>query len=109
MRVTRVNGKRSSPMMMGRILVKSSNKKELFIPNMGTSVIISLMNIAKHNGWWVVWTPFDAYQASYIGVNRIELNILRQANLWMIFENIKGGHSVQVLIARQEAEEILIA
>ena len=27
---------------------------------------------------------------------------------WAVFDNIKGGHNIQVLITRQEAEEILI-
>ena len=31
-----------------------------------------------------------------------------QANRWTVFDNIKGGHNIQVLITRQEAEEILI-
>ena len=46
---SRVNKKRSSPMMMGRILGKSSNKKEVFIAYTGTSVIILPVNIAKRN------------------------------------------------------------
>ena len=31
-----------------------------------------------------------------------------QANVWTVFDNIKGGHNIQVLITRQEAEETLI-
>ena len=47
-RVTRVNRKRSSPMMIGRILAKHSNKKEVFIADMGTSVII----LPDAMGWY---------------------------------------------------------
>ena len=36
--------------MMGRLLDKSSNKKDVFIANTGTSVIIIPVNIAKRNG-----------------------------------------------------------
>ena len=46
---SRVNKKRSSPMMMGKILGKSSNKKEVFIADTG-SIIILPVNIAKRNG-----------------------------------------------------------
>ena len=30
-----------------------------------------------------------------------------QANVWTVFDNIKGGHDMQVLVTRQEAVEIL--
>ena len=43
--------------MMGRIMGKKSNKREMFIADTGTSVIILPVNIAKRNG--VVWTPTD--------------------------------------------------
>ena len=36
----RVNKKRHSPVMMGKLLGKSSNKKEVFIADIGPSVII---------------------------------------------------------------------
>ena len=38
--VSSVNKRRSSPMMMGRILGRSNNKKELFVAETGTSVIM---------------------------------------------------------------------
>ena len=44
---SRVNKRRSSPMMMGRIMGRSSNKQELFIANTGISVIILPINIAR--------------------------------------------------------------
>ena len=44
-------------MMTGRILGKSSNKKEVFIADTETSVIILPVNIAKRNG--VIWTDMD--------------------------------------------------
>ena len=56
--VTRVNKKRSSLMMMGRILGRSNNKKGLFIADTGTSVIILPINIVKRNGG--IWTPIEA-------------------------------------------------
>ena len=55
--VSSVNKRRSSPMMMGRILGRSNNKKELFVADTGTSVIIPPINIAKHIG--VIWTYVD--------------------------------------------------
>ena len=51
-------------MMTGRILGKSSNKKEVFIADTGTSVTILPVNIAKHNG--VIWTPEDADKPAYV-------------------------------------------
>ena len=51
-------------MMTGRILEKSSNKKEVFIADTGTSVTILPVNIAKHNG--VIWTPEDADKPAYV-------------------------------------------
>ena len=53
--MNRVNKKRSSPVMMGRIMVKKTNKREMFISDTGTSVIFLPVNIAKRNG--VVWVP----------------------------------------------------
>ena len=38
----------------------------------------------------------------------VEVDVMGQANVWAVFDNIKGGHNIQVLITRQEAEEILI-
>ena len=38
----------------------------------------------------------------------VEVDLMGQANVWAVFDNIKGGHNIQVLITRQEAEEILI-
>ena len=64
------------------------------------------MKIAKRNG--VVWTPVDSDEPSYVGVTGVEVDILGQANVWTVFDNIKGGHNLQVLVARQQAEEILI-
>ena len=92
--------------MMGRILGKSSNKKEVFIADTGTSVTILPVNIAKHNG--VIWTPEDADEPAYVGVTAVEVDILGQANVWTVFDDIKGGHNLQALAVRQEAEEILI-
>ena len=53
----RVNKKRHSPVMMGRLLDKSSNKKDVFIADTSTSVIIIPVNLAKRNG--IVWTQTD--------------------------------------------------
>ena len=55
-----------------------------------------------------MWTPVDADEPAYVGVTGVELDILGQANVWTVFDNIKGGHKLQVLIARQKVEEILI-
>ena len=87
-------------MMMGRILGKMGNKKEMFIADTGTSVIILPVNIAKRNG--VVWTATDSDEPGYIGVTGVELDIIGQANICAIFDNIRGGHNVQVLVARQK-------
>ena len=54
---SRVNKRRSSPIMKGKILGRSSNKKEMFIAVTGTSVIMLPINIAKRNG--VIWTDMD--------------------------------------------------
>ena len=105
-RVGRFNRKRSSPMMMGRIMGKMGNKKEVFIADTGTSMIILPINIAKRNG--VVWTAVDSDEPGYVGVTGVELDIIGQANICTIFDNIKGCHNLQVLVARQEAEEILL-
>ena len=102
---SRVN-KKSSPMMMGRILGRTSNKKEVFIADTGTSIIILPVNIAKRNG--VVWTPVDSDEPSYVGVTGVEVDIQGQANVRTVFDNIKGGYNLQVQIARQKAEEICI-
>ena len=53
-RCYRVNKKRHSPVMMGRLLGKSSNKKEVFIADTGTIMIIIPVNMAKCKG--IVWT-----------------------------------------------------
>ena len=52
-----MNKKRHSPVMMGRLLDKSSNKKDVFITDTSTSVIIIPVKIAKRNG--IVWTQTD--------------------------------------------------
>ena len=49
-----------------------------------------------------MWTPVDADEPAYVGVTGIELDILGQANDWTVFDNIKGGHNLQALVARQE-------
>ena len=50
--------------MMGRLYFgKSSNKKEVFIADTGTSVIIIPVNIAKRNG--IVWTQTDSDEPGY--------------------------------------------
>ena len=105
-RVGRVNRKRSSPMMMGRIMGKWGNKKEVFIADTGTSVIILPINIARRNG--VTWEAVDPDEPSYVGVTGVDLDIVGQASICAVFDNIKGGHNMQVLVARQEAQEILI-
>ena len=64
------------------------------------------MNIVRRNG--IVWTQVDADEPLYVGVTGVEVNIMGQDNVCVVFDNIKGGHSLQVLVARQEAEEILI-
>ena len=104
----RVNKKRHSPVMMGRLLGKSSNKKkkEVFIADTGTSVIIIPVNIARRNG--IVWTQVDADEPSCAGVTGVEVDVMGKANVWAVFDNIKGGHNLQVLITRQEADGILI-
>ena len=102
----RVNKKRSSPMMIGGVLGRSSNKKEVFIADTGTSVIILPVNIAKCNG--EVWTPVEFDKPPYVRVTGFQVDIMGQANVWTVFDNIKGGHNLQVRVARQEAEEILI-
>ena len=104
--MSRVNRRRSNPMMMGRIMGKMGNKKEVFIADTGTSVIILPINIAKRNG--VAWTAVDSDEPGYVGVTGVELDIIGQANICTVFDNIKGGHNLQVLVARQEAEEILV-
>ena len=44
----------------------------------------------------------------YQGITDVEVNVMGQANVWEVFDNIKGGHNIQVLVTTQEAEEILI-
>ena len=85
-------------MMMGRILGKSSNKKEVFIAYTGTSVIILPVNIAKRNG--VVWTPVASDEPAYVGVKGVEVDIMGQANVWTVFDNIKGGHNPLMVLSR---------
>ena len=65
-RCYRVNKKRHSPVMMGRLLGKSSNKKEVFIADTGTIVIIIPVNMAKCKG--KVWTQTDPDEPLYAGV-----------------------------------------
>ena len=36
------------------------------------------------------------------------MDVIDQANICTVFDNIKGGRDLQVLVARQEAEEILV-
>ena len=67
-------------------------------------MIILPINIAKRNG--VVWTAVDSDEPGYVGVTGVDLDIVGQANIGAVFDNIKGGHNLQVLVARQEAEEI---
>ena len=62
----RVNKKRHSPVMMGRLLGRSSNKKEVFIADTGTSVIVLPVNIARRNG--ISWTKIHADKPKYSGV-----------------------------------------
>ena len=102
----RVNKKRHSPVMMGRLLGRSSNKKEVFIADTGTSVIILPVNIARRNG--ITWTQTDEDEPQYQGVTGVDVDVMGQANVWTIFDNVKGGHNMQVLVTRQEAEEILV-
>ena len=65
--------------MMGRLLGKSSNKKEVFIADTGTSVIIIPVIIAKRNG--IVWTQTDPDEPSYVGVTGIEVDVMGQTNI----------------------------
>ena len=76
------------------------------VADTGTSVIILPVNIARRNG--VTWTAVDPDEPGYVGVTGVELDILGQANICTVFDNIKGGHNLQILVARQEAEEILV-
>ena len=92
--------------MMGRMLGRSSNKKEVFIADTGTSVIILPVNIARRNG--ISWTQIDDDEPKYSGVTGVEVDVMGQANVWTVFDNIRGGHNMQVLVTRQEAEEILV-
>ena len=101
-----MNKKRHSPVMMDRLLSKNSNKKEVFIADTGTSVIIIPVNITRRNG--IVWTQVDADEPSCAGVTGVEVDVMGKANVWAVFDNIKGGHNLQVLITRQEADGILI-
>ena len=70
----RVNKKRHSPVMMGRLLGRSSNKKEVFIANTGTSVIILPVNIARRNG--ITWTQIDEDEPQYQGVTSVEVDVM---------------------------------
>ena len=90
--------------MMDRLLGRSSNKKEVFIADTGTSVIILPVNIARRNG--ITWTQKDVDEPQYQGVTSID--VMGQANVRAVFDNIKGGQNMQVLVTRQEAEEILV-
>ena len=54
----------------------------------------------------MVWTPTDPDERH--GVTGVKLNIIGQAYICTVFDNIRGGHDLQVLVARQEAEEIFI-
>ena len=72
----------------------------------GTSVIIIPVNIARRNG--IVWAQVHDDEPSYAGVTGIKVDVMGQANVWAVFDNIKGGHNIQVLETRQEPEEILI-
>ena len=91
---------------MGRLLGKSSNKKEVFIADTGTSVPILPVNIARRNG--ISWTPVDEDEPQYSGVTGCQVDVIGQANAWSVFDNVRGGHNMQMLITRQEAEEILV-
>merc|ERR1711954_591002 len=79
----RVNKKRHSPAMMGQMLGRSSNKKEVFIADTGTSVIILPVNIARRNG--ISWTKTDADEPKYSGVTGVEVDVMGQANVWTVF------------------------
>ena len=73
-RVNRVNKKKSSPVMMGRMMGKKTNKKEMFVADTGTSVMILPVNIAKRNG--VVWVPTDPDEPEYVGVTGVQVDII---------------------------------
>ena len=50
LKCARVNMKKSSPDMHGRILGRSGNRKEVFIADTGTSIPVCPINIARRNG-----------------------------------------------------------
>ena len=63
-------------------------------------------NITRRNS--ERWSPVDSDEPQYVGVTGITLEIIGQTNIWVVFDNIRGGKELQVLVARQEAEEILV-
>ena len=75
----RVNQKRHSPVMMGRLLGRSSNKKEIFIADTGTSVIIIPVNIARRNE--ITWTKTDPDEPQYQGITGVDIDVMGQANV----------------------------
>ena len=52
----------------------------------GTSVIIIPVNIARRNG--IVWAQVHDDEPSYAGVTGIKVDVMGQANVWAVFDNI---------------------
>ena len=65
--------------MMGRLLGRSSNKKEIFIADTGTSVIIIPVNIARRNE--ITWTKTDPDEPQYQGITGVDIDVMGQANV----------------------------
>merc|ERR1711875_40766 len=37
-----------------------------------------------------------------------QVDVIGQASVWNTFDNVKGGHNMQMLVTSQQAEEILV-
>ena len=74
--------------------------------DLGTSVSIIPVNIAKKNG--IKWRPNDQDEPNYSGITGIQLTILGQTNVIIKFSTIKKPREISALVRQEEGEESLI-
>ena len=102
-KISRINKKEISPEMHYRILGKVGNRKEVFIADTGTSVLVCPIKKNTMNG-----TELDLDKPKYSGVTGTDRDIIDQAVIKVSFTTLKNPKQLKVLVCKQQADELLV-
>ena len=106
-RVRRIKVSENDPIILGRILAKTGNKRVPFVADTGCSVNILPTRFAAISG--LKWRDVDSNESTFISATNHELTIVGQTTAFVKLELIKHPVKLDFLVCSDDGDEGLLS